>query len=96
VARAILARLGKPEALIRHVPDRPGHDRRYALDWGKLRRELGWTPTRPFAQTLHDTVDWYRTNPDWWAAIRGGAAFAAYYERQYGWRLAAAGTGGER
>jgi dTDP-glucose 4,6-dehydratase len=94
--RAILARLGKSEVLIRHVTDRPGHDRRYALDWGKIRGELGWAPRRTFEETLVETVDWYVANPDWWAAIRGGEEFAAYYARQYGWRLEAAGAGGDR
>jgi dTDP-glucose 4,6-dehydratase len=94
VVRAILARLGKPESLIAYVPDRPGHDRRYALDAGKIRRELGWAPARDFLATLDDTVDWYVANPGWWEAIREGSGdFAAYYERQYGWRLAAAGAG---
>ena len=92
VVRAILARLGKPESLIAYVPDRPGHDRRYALDPGKLRRELGWAPRRDFMSTLNDTVDWYVANPGWWRAIREGQAFADYHERQYGWRLAAART----
>jgi dTDP-glucose 4,6-dehydratase len=97
VVRAILARLGKPESLIAHVPDRPGHDRRYALDSAKIRRELGWAPARDFLATLNDTVDWYVANPGWWQAIREGSAdFAAYYERQYGWRLAAAGAGAGR
>ena len=90
VVRAILARLGKPESLIAHVPDRPGHDRRYALDWSKIRSELGWSPARDFEQALNDTVDWYVAHPDWWHAIRtGDGAFADYYDRQYGWRLAA-------
>jgi len=94
VVRALLARLGKGEELIAHVPDRPGHDRRYALDWTKIREELGWAPARDFTQTLHDTIDWYVAHPAWWRAIReGGGDFAAYYERQYGWRLAAAGRG---
>ena len=94
VVRALLARLGKGEGLIAHVPDRPGHDRRYALDWSKIREELGWTPTRDFTATLNDTIDWYVTHPEWWQAIREGSdAFAAYYEQQYGWRLAAAGRG---
>ena len=94
VVRALLARLGKSESLIVHVPDRPGHDRRYALDWTKLRAELNWTPARDFARTLADTVDWYVANPGWWEAIRRGSDdFAAYYDRQYGWRLAATGVG---
>jgi dTDP-glucose 4,6-dehydratase len=86
VVRAILARLGKPEDLIAYVPDRVGHDRRYALDWSKIRQDLGWQPSRDFSQTLTDTLDWYLANPEWWKAIRDGD-FAAYYQRQYGWRL---------
>lgn len=93
VVRGILARLGKPDSLVRHVPDRPGHDRRYALDPGKIRQELGWAPTRSFEETLADTVDWYVSHPDWWQAIRDGDdRFRAYYERQYGWRLASSGA----
>ncbi len=91
VVRAILARLGKGDELIRYVPDRPGHDRRYALDWTKIREEFGWAPTRDFAQTLNDTVDWYVDNPDWWRAIRGDSPeFQRYYREQYDWRLGVA------
>jgi dTDP-glucose 4,6-dehydratase len=91
VVRAILAHLGKPEHLIAYVPDRLGHDRRYALNWSKIRQELGWRPARDFSQTLADTVDWYLGNPMWWTAIRdGNADFSAYYQQQYGWRLAQA------
>jgi dTDP-glucose 4,6-dehydratase len=96
VVRKLLRRLGKPESLIVYVPDRPGHDRRYALDWTKTRQELGWTPERDFTRTLEDSIDWYVDNPGWWEAIRDGSAdFNDYYERQYGWRLAAAGTLGK-
>jgi dTDP-glucose 4,6-dehydratase len=95
VVRALVERLGKPISLIRHVPDRPGHDRRYALDPSKIKNELGWQPARDFTATLNDTVDWYAANRDWWTAIRDGTGdFADYYERQYGWRLAAATAGG--
>lgn len=91
VIRTILQRLGQDESLIRYVADRPGHDRRYALDWNKLRTELGWKPTRDFEETLHDTVDWYVGNPAWWMAIRDDSAdFEKYYNQQYGWRLDAA------
>jgi dTDP-glucose 4,6-dehydratase len=94
VVQAILDQVGKPRSLIRYVPDRPGHDRRYALDAAKIRRELGWAPGRDFAATLGDTVAWYVGHPDWWQRIRNDRAeFGAYYERQYGWRLAAEQVG---
>jgi len=99
IVQGILDRLGKPDSLIAHVPDRPGHDRRYALDPGKIKRELGWQPSRDFTATLNDTIDWYVAHPEWWQAIRAdNSEFADYYDRQYGWRLAAAsaGDGSER
>ena len=96
VVKALLRHLDKPESLLVHVPDRRGHDRRYALDASKIRSELGWKPSRDFTQTLNDTIDWYVDNPGWWEAIRDESSdFADYYERQYGWRLAAAGVGGK-
>lgn len=61
----LLEALGKPASLIRHVPDRPGHDRRYALDSTKIQSTLGWRPTIPFADGLRQTVRWYREHPDW-------------------------------
>lgn len=88
LARRILALLGKPEALIRHVSDRPGHDRRYALDCAKITR-LGWRPLQTLDSALELTVRWYRDNPGWWQAARN-ADFDAYYERQYAARLALA------
>ena len=87
VAEAILDLLGKPRDLIRLVPDRPGHDRRYALDWSKL-RSLGWSPRRSFDEALAKTVAWYRENESWWRQARAGA-YQEYYQRQYGWRLEA-------
>lgn len=90
VVRAILCRLGKDDSLVRHVADRSGHDRRYALTWDKIRIELGWAPVRDFDQTLNETVDWYVANPAWWMAIRDESPeFNAYYRQQYGWRLEA-------
>jgi dTDP-glucose 4,6-dehydratase len=59
ILRRILSHLGKPESLIRHVADRPGHDRRYAIDSGKAQRELGWRPQRDFTAGLRETIDWY-------------------------------------
>lgn len=90
VVRGILSHLGKDSGLITYVPDRPGHDRRYALSWDKIHNELGWSPSRNFDQTLEDTIDWYVENPEWWTTIRDGSEdFKAYYEKQYAWRLTA-------
>ncbi len=80
---AILHALGKDESLIRPVKDRPAHDRRYAIDSGKLRRELGWRPRVDFAAGLRDTVRWYIEHEPWWRAIKSGK-YRQYYERQYG------------
>jgi dTDP-glucose 4,6-dehydratase len=88
LTRAILRLLGKPETLIRPVPDRPGHDRRYCLDTAKI-RSLGWEPRVPFESGLAETVDWYRANEWWWRPIKqDDPAFRAYYQSQYGERRA--------
>jgi dTDP-glucose 4,6-dehydratase len=87
--RLLLDRLGKPWSLVRHVEDRPGHDRRYAMDGGKL-AALGWEPRTTFDDGLARTVDWYVANEPWWRAARSGD-WHAYYERQYGSRLRSAG-----
>ena len=86
VVAALLERLGKPWSLVRSVPDRPGHDRRYALDGSKL-AALGWRNRISFVEGLATTVDWYRANEPWWRAARSGD-WDGYYERQYGSRLA--------
>ncbi len=90
LTHALLDATGKPRSLIRHVQDRPGHDRRYAIDCSKIERELGWKPAVPFAEGLRQTVGWYREHADWVAAIRTGA-YLNYYETQYGKRLPAGG-----
>src|SRR4030042_1764213 len=82
VAEAILDQLGKPRDLIRSVPDRPGHDRRYALDGSKL-RALGWSPRHTFEEALSKTVAWYCENETWWRRGRGDA-HQEYYQSQYG------------
>lgn len=79
----LLELLGKPKTLIRYVKDRPGHDRRYAIDCAKAERELGWTRRVPFDKGLRDTIRWYQENAAWVAAIRSGE-YTRYYERQYG------------
>ena len=86
VANAIIERLGVDPALLQHVEDRPGHDRRYSLDSSKL-HALGWRPAVGFEEGLRTTVDWYRDNREWWEPIKSGE-FRAYYERQYAARLA--------
>lgn len=78
----ILAALGKPESLKTYVPDRPGHDSRYALDSSKIFRELGWQPVTPFSTGLKETVEWYRDHPDWWRRVKSGA-YREYYETYY-------------
>jgi dTDP-glucose 4,6-dehydratase len=85
----LLRRLGKPWSLVRHVEDRPGHDRRYAMDGGRI-EALGWRPRTTFEQGLAETVDWFVANEGWWRAARSGD-WDAYYERQYGSRLRSAG-----
>jgi dTDP-glucose 4,6-dehydratase len=82
LTHALLDAVGKPRSLIRYVPDRPGHDRRYAIDCTKIETELGWRPTISFADGLNDTVQWYKTHADWVARIRNGE-YLKYYERQY-------------
>jgi dTDP-glucose 4,6-dehydratase len=84
LTREILRLTGKPDRLIQPVADRPGHDRRYALDCTKL-WQLGWAPRYPFASALETTVRWYRDNTAWWRPLKSGE-FRAYYERQYGSR----------
>jgi dTDP-glucose 4,6-dehydratase len=86
LTKRILELTGRGESLIRHVPDRQGHDRRYSLDTSKL-RQLGWAPREPFDSGLAATVGWYRQNDWWWRPIKDGdPAFRSYYERQYGKR----------
>jgi dTDP-glucose 4,6-dehydratase len=85
VAQQLLALLGKPASLIRFVEDRPGHDKRYAVDCRKLMK-LGWQPSTPFDQGLKATVEWYRRNERWWRPIKSGD-FRAYYEAMYAKRL---------
>jgi dTDP-glucose 4,6-dehydratase len=88
ITRRVLAELGKPESLIRYVDDRPGHDRRYSLDAGKLAR-AGFQPRTAIADGLSRTIRWYRDRPDWWRPIKEkDAAFRAFYRTQYGDRLA--------
>ncbi|HZA51729.1 MAG TPA: dTDP-glucose 4,6-dehydratase [Myxococcaceae bacterium] len=87
IVRGILKLLGKPESLIKFVQDRPGHDRRYAIDPSKAKRELGWTPAHTFERGLEETVRWYVDNARWWEHVLSGA-YRQYFETQYRARLA--------
>ncbi|GAC1408985.1 MAG: dTDP-glucose 4,6-dehydratase [Actinomycetota bacterium] len=73
IADLVLDALGKPASLKTIVPDRPGHDRRYILDWSKIKRELGWEPTIAFETGLPETVRWYADNRAWWERLRDRA-----------------------
>jgi dTDP-glucose 4,6-dehydratase len=86
VVEVILATLDRPWSLVRQVADRPGHDRRYAMDGSRL-RALGWAPRFRFEDGMARTVEWYRDNEDWWRR-RKDRDWSTYYEQQYGRRLA--------
>ena len=83
VAKTILDRLGKPHSLIRFVKDRPGHDRRYAMDVSKIERDLGWKPSVSFEEGISRTIEWYQAHEEWWRKIKTGE-YLKYYERMYG------------
>jgi dTDP-glucose 4,6-dehydratase len=82
IVRVILRELGRPEGLIRHVTDRAGHDRRYAIDSGRIRRELGWGPRIPFEEGLRSTIRWYVENRPWWERVLSGE-YMKFYELYY-------------
>ncbi len=86
VVKRILSELGKGEELINYVEDRPGHDRRYAMDASRALADLGWSPRRTFEEGLSETIRWYIEQRDWWERVRSGA-YRDYYEAQYGSRL---------
>jgi len=82
IVRTILQLLGKPESLIQYVQDRPGHDRRYALDSSRIQRELGWSPLVSFEDGIRKTIQWYRSNSEWLDHARSGE-YRNYYDRHY-------------
>lgn len=86
IVRTILEQLGKPESLIKHVQDRPGHDRRYGIDPTKIMKELGWKPKHSFETGIKETIRWYLDNKEWWTRIQTGV-YQEYYAKQYGNRL---------
>ncbi|MBQ2770066.1 MAG: GDP-mannose 4,6-dehydratase, partial [Clostridia bacterium] len=82
IVKLILSTLGKDESLITYVKDRPGHDRRYAIDNGKITAELGWKPAYTFEQGMAETIQWYLDNRDWTERVRSGA-YREYYANMY-------------
>ena len=83
VVKTILRELGKSEALINYVADRPGHDRRYAIDPTKIHAALGWQPATKFSEGIRKTIEWYLQNRQWWERIISGE-YQQYYEKMYG------------
>ena len=86
VTTAILAALGLDDSLLRHVADRPGHDRRYALDSSKL-KAMGWSPRLDWSEAVAETARWYRNNTAWWQSIRDDAEYKSFYQANYAARL---------
>jgi dTDP-glucose 4,6-dehydratase len=82
IVRLILHSLGKDESLITYVADRPGHDRRYAIDSAKIEKELGWKPAMVFEKGMRQTIEWYLENPAWVEHVKSGA-YRSYYEHMY-------------
>jgi dTDP-glucose 4,6-dehydratase len=85
IVKQVLKLVGRPESLIQYVKDRPGHDRRYAIDSTKAKAKLGWTPRHRFEEALAATVAWYVEHRPWWERIISGE-YLKYYEKQYGGR----------
>jgi len=87
ITELILGIIGKPRSLIKFVKDRPGHDRRYAIDFSKVKRELSWSPEYALAEGLTQTVQWYIRHKEWWENIKSGA-YRYFYQKHYWERLA--------
>lgn len=85
IVRTILQYLGKFESLITYIKDRPGHDRRYAIDPSKIKKDLGWEPKYTFEQGIKKTIEWYCNNREWWQKIKSGE-YMNYYDRMYNQR----------
>jgi dTDP-glucose 4,6-dehydratase len=82
IVKLILENLGKSESLIKYVKDRPGHDRRYAIDSTKIQEEMGWKPKYTFETGITETITWYLNNKEWWKRIKSGI-YMEYYEKMY-------------
>jgi len=83
ITNLILSALGKGEEMIEHVADRKGHDKRYAINFSKIKNELGWQPEVSFEKGISETVEWYKNNEAWWRKVKSGE-YKEYYKKQYG------------
>lgn len=83
IVKKIVSLMGKSIDEIEYIKDRPGHDRRYAIDWSKIHTELGWQPLHTFDEWLEKTVQWYIENQDWWKRVKSGE-YKEFYKEQYG------------
>lgn len=83
LVKKIVKMMGKSETMLEFVKDRPGHDRRYAIDWSKIKRELGWEPRYNLEMALEKTINWFKENESWWQKIKSGE-YKDYYSTQYG------------
>ena len=83
IARTILSAMGLGEDMIEYVEDRKGHDRRYAIDFSKIKNELGWTPQVKFEDGIAQTIEWFKNNENWWKNVKSGE-YQKYYDMQYG------------
>lgn len=83
ITKKIIQLMGMGEDMIEYVKDRPGHDRRYAIDFSKIKNELGWEPKTSFEEGVKKTIEWYKNNESWWKNIKSGD-YQKYYEQQYG------------
>lgn len=86
IVKLILKKLGKPESMIRYVKDRPGHDRRYAIDSSKIMNELGWFPAHNFEDGIELTINWYVENANWWRKVMSGE-YLRYFEQNYSTKM---------
>ena len=86
IVKLILKKLGKGEDMIQYVKDRPGHDRRYAIDSSKIMNELGWSPKYDFETGIESTVNWYLENESWWRKVMSGE-YQKYFESNYANKL---------
>ena len=83
-SRKLLSAMGMRENMLTFISDRPGQDRRYAIDYSKIRDELGWEPTLTFDQGLEEMVNWYRNNIQWWKPIRESSGYRRWFKSQFG------------